>query len=117
MPLTRDFKQTVKARIEREPEFRDSLLREGVDCFLQGDMETGKAILRDLINATVGFQKLGEVTQTSAKSLMRMFSDTGNPKAENLFSVISHLQAENGVQLSVHSTSRTRQPTRGAAKA
>lgn len=104
-PLTRNFKDTVKARIERDPAFRRELLREGIDAFLQGDVETGKSILRNFINATIGFQRLAQVTQTQPKSLMRMFSDTGNPRAGNLFSVISHLQTENGIRLSVRSTS------------
>jgi DNA-binding phage protein len=114
-PLTRNFKDTVKARIDRDPAFRDELLREGIECFLQGDVVTGKSILRNFINATIGFRRLGEVTQTQPKSLMRMFSETGNPRADNLFSVISHLQAENGISLSVQSRSAKR--PRKAAKA
>ncbi len=47
MPLTRDFKATVQARIERDPVFREELLTEGVECLLSGDVDTGKAILRD----------------------------------------------------------------------
>jgi hypothetical protein len=58
MPLTRDFKETIQARIKKDPAFRNELLREGVECLLSGDLETGKTILRDYINATVGFEKL-----------------------------------------------------------
>lgn len=105
MPLTRNFKDTIKARLDRDPAFRDELLREGIECFLQGDIETGKSILRNFINATVGFQKLGKATNTQPKSLMRMFSETGNPRAGNLFAVISHLQSENGIRLSVRASS------------
>ena len=114
-PLTSNFKDTIKARIERDPEFRDELFREGVQCFLQGDLETGKSILRNFINATIGFQRLGEVTETQPKSLMRMFSETGNPRAENLFKVISRLQVENQISLSVQSRSvkRSRKATAG----
>ena len=115
-PLTRSFKEIVKARIERDPAFRDALLREAIECFLQGDVETGKSILRNFINATIGFRRLGEVTQTQPKSLMRMFSETGNPRADNLFAVISHLQTENGISLSVQSKS-TKRPRKAAVKA
>ena len=69
MPLTRDFKQTIRARIEKDPDFREELLREGVECLLSGDVDTGKAILRNYIKATVGFEKLGEATGTQPKSL------------------------------------------------
>lgn len=101
MPLTRAFKDTVKARAERDAAFRDALLTEGVDALLAGDMDIGKAILRDYINATVGFDKLAEDTGTPAKSLMRMFGPRGNPNARNLFSIIHRLQSASGVSLRV----------------
>lgn len=101
MALTRSFKQTVMARIERDEDFRDALLRAGIDCLLSGDVDTGKAVLRDYINATIGFESLSEVTQTPSKSLMRMFSPRGNPQAKNLFAVISHLQSQSGIHLEV----------------
>jgi hypothetical protein len=62
MPLTRSFKETVQTRARRDPAFRAELLREGVDALLAGDFGTGKAILRDYINATVGFDALGAAT-------------------------------------------------------
>ena len=92
MPLTRDFKETIQARIENDPVFRDELLREGVECLLAGELETGKAILRDYINATIGFEKLSGLTHKSAKSLMRLLGPKGNPQARNLLKVIAHLQ-------------------------
>ena len=102
MPLTRDFKETIQARIEKDPAFRDELLREGIECLLSGDLDVGKAILRDYINATMGFEKLSNLTQKPAKSLMRMFSPKGNPRARNLFEVISHLQKAGGLRLGIH---------------
>jgi hypothetical protein len=80
MPLTRSFKETVQARARRDPAFRAELLREGVDALLAGDLGTGKAILRDYINATVGFDALGVATGTPPKSLIRMFGPRGNPR-------------------------------------
>jgi hypothetical protein len=56
MPLTRAFKATVQARTRRDRKYREALLREGVECLLAGDLDTGKAILRDYINATIGFE-------------------------------------------------------------
>jgi hypothetical protein len=72
--------------------------REGVDAMLSGGVETSKTILRDTIEATVGFEKLGEATDTPPKSLIRMFGPRGNPRARNLFSVIGTLQKRAGVQ-------------------
>src|SRR5262249_27480367 len=83
--LTRNFKETVKARVARDPEFRAALLTEAVEQMLGGDVQTGKAVLRDYINATIGFERLARETGTPAKSLMRMFGPKGNPRATNLF--------------------------------
>ena len=68
---------------------------------LEGDLETGKSVLRDYINATVGFDRLARETRTPTKSLMRMFGPSGNPRAENLFAVISALQKTSGLRLEV----------------
>ena len=101
MALTRNFKDTVQARVLADPAFREALLREGVETLLGGDVDSGKAILRDYINATVGFQQLGADTGASPKSLIRMFGPSGNPQARNLFNVISHLQRHAGLTLHV----------------
>jgi hypothetical protein len=101
MPLTRDFKKTVRARAQRDPAFRRELLREAVEAFITGDLETGKAILRDYINATVGFEELAHATRKPPKSLMRMFGPRGNPNASNLFEVLGYLQNKEGIHFDV----------------
>lgn len=101
MALTRDFKETVLARVQADPKFRDALLKEGIETMLAGDVDAGKAILRDYIKATVGFEQLGAETGSSPKSLIRMFGPTGNPQARNLFTVISHLQRHAGLTLHI----------------
>ncbi|KNZ34122.1 MAG: transcriptional regulator [Methylibium sp. NZG] len=101
MALTRDFKETILARVQADPKFRDALLKEGIETMLAGDVDTGKAILRDYIKATVGFEQLGAQTGSSPKSLIRMFGPTGNPQARNLFAVISQLQRHAGLTLHV----------------
>ena len=52
MVLTRSFKETVKARADRDPEFRAALLREAAELLLAGDVETGRALVRDYVNVT-----------------------------------------------------------------
>ena len=101
MPLTRAFKDTVLARVQSDPAFRAALLSEAINAFMQGDPDTGKAVLRDYINATVGFEGLAEQTGKPSKSLMRMFSPSGNPTADNVFNVMSTLQKASGVTLEV----------------
>src|SRR5271166_6348720 len=121
MPLTRDFKETIRARVKRDPGFRKALLQEGIENFLSGDVETGKIILRDFINATVGFAKLSDVTNRSAKSLMRMFGPRGNPQARNLFEIVAYLQRAEGVRFEVRSghvaaRAKRRLPSQGAKR-
>lgn len=101
MALTRDFKETIQARVLADPKFRDSLLRKGIETMLAGDVDGGKAILRDYIKATIGFKRLGLATGSSPKSLIRMFGPSGNPQARNLFAVFSQLQRDAGLALRV----------------
>jgi len=65
MVLTRDFKETIQERALRDEKFRNALLTEAVQCMLSNDMDTGKAVLRDYINATIGFEELfyGQIAQ------------------------------------------------------
>ncbi|CAA7623143.1 DNA-binding protein [Magnetospirillum sp. UT-4] len=92
MPLTRDFKDTVKARAERDPDFRRALVTEASEHLLDGDFATAKAILRDYINATIGFDELGRAVGTPPKSLMRMLGPRGNPQANSLLPVIAFIR-------------------------
>ena len=98
MPLTRDFRETIQARVQRDRAFRKELLLESMEAFLSGDVETGKIVLRDYINATVGFHDLAEATHHSPKSLMRMLGPSGNPQARNLFEVVEYLQKKEGIR-------------------
>ncbi|HSR69938.1 MAG TPA: hypothetical protein VLU25_18570 [Acidobacteriota bacterium] len=68
-------------------------------------MEEGKSVLRDYINATIGFIELGKRTGRSSKSLMRMFSESGNPHMRHLFRVIRILQDWEGIRLQVAASS------------
>ena len=101
MALTREFRTTLQERAQRDAEFRQAMLKEGIDSMLAGDVVTGKAILRDYINASVGFGSLSEETNIPTKSLMRMLGPKGNPRADNLFQIIHHLQVREGIQLGV----------------
>jgi len=101
MALTREFKETVRARVQRDPAFRKALLIEGVEAFLSGDVETGKAVLRDCINATVGFGEVAKAVKRSPKSLMRMLGPSGNPQARNLFEIVGYLQRKETIRFRV----------------
>jgi DNA-binding phage protein len=101
MALTRDFKQTIAARARREPRFREALFTEAINAYLAGDTAEGKAMLRDLVNATVGFEGLALEIQKPSKSLHRMLAPRGNPSTDNFFSIVSALQKKTRVKLRV----------------
>lgn len=102
MAITRNFRETIQARAQTDPEFREGMLRESIECMLAGDLQTGKALLRDYINASLGFEKLGGMTKKDPKSLMRMLSPSGNPTASNLFEVICLLEKKEKVHYQLH---------------
>ena len=108
--LTKAFKETVQARTQQDPAFREALLREAVENMLAGDLKTGKALLRDYINATDGFAALEQITQKPAKSLMRMLGPRGNPQAENVFLILARLQSSLGIEFEVQPRNRRRRP-------
>jgi hypothetical protein len=101
MALTREFKETVAARIRRDGKYREALFSEAINAYLAGDTETGKAILRDLVNATIGFEGLAAEIRKPSKSLHRMLAPHGNPNTENFFGIVSVLQKKARVKLRV----------------
>ena len=102
MALTRNFKQTVIERIDRDPEFAKALLDEAATLFLSGEPETARLILRDLVNATVGFEHLAVLTDKPSKSLHRMLSPKGNPSMDNLAAIIDAIRTRLNVGIEVH---------------
>jgi DNA-binding phage protein len=121
MALTKDFRQTVQARVRRDPAFREGLLSEAIESLLSGQVALGKELLRDYINATIGFPKLAAKTDLHPKTLHRMFGPRGNPTASNLFEIVANLQRSEGVRLEVRtapapSRSRKRQVKRAIGK-
>jgi DNA-binding phage protein len=92
MTLTRDFKQTVVERVARDPAFAKALLDEAATLFLSGEPDTARLILRELVNATVGFESLAELTHKPSKSLHRMLSPRGNPSMDNLAAIFSAIR-------------------------
>lgn len=101
MALTRDFRESVQARVQRDAKFRRGLLRDAIEALLGGETALGREILRDFINATIGFPALSEETGIHVKTLHQMFGPKGNPTAAKLFSIIACLQEQEGVKLRV----------------
>ncbi|SDS20788.1 transcriptional regulator [Pseudomonas fuscovaginae UPB0736] len=103
MVLSRSFKQTIAERAQRDPAFAEALLDEAASLFLNGEPEMARIILRDLVNATVGFEGLARETDKPSKSLHRMLSANGNPSMDNLAAIFAVIRATLGVNIEVHS--------------
>jgi len=88
MPLTRDFRETVMARAKSDPTFGGELIIEATNAFLMGDMETGKALLRDYLNATESITDIARELQVNEKSLRRMLGPKGNPTLKNFLNLL-----------------------------
>jgi DNA-binding phage protein len=101
MTLTRDFRETVLARAEREPAFAKAMLDEAATLFLNGEPNAAREILRVLVNATLGFEQLAVITEKNSKSLHRMLSASGNPSMDNLAAIFDALRTSLNVDLKV----------------
>ena len=103
MALTRHFKETVLERVHRDEAFATALLDEAATLFLNGETETARLVLRDLVNATIGFEQLAELTERPSKSLHRMLSPKGNPSMDNLAAIFCAVHEKLNVTLEAHS--------------
>ena len=108
MQLTRDFRETVQARARHDPRFREALFTEAINAYLSGDTAAGKAMLRELVNATIGFEGLAAEVKKPSKSLHRMLAPRGNPNTENFFGIVSALQKKTRVTLRVTAKAASR---------
>jgi len=99
MALTRNFKETIVERVNRDPAFAKALLDEASTLFLNGEPETARLILRDLVNATMGFEALAQAIPTPPKSLHRMLSQRGNPSMDNIAAIFSTISKNLNVQI------------------
>ena len=101
MALTREYKETVLARIKRDRKFARALYAEAVNSLLQGETEEGLSILRDLVHANITFKELSRQTGFGEKALHRMLSRRGNPTTRNLFTITKAICEDFGIKSSV----------------
>ena len=99
--LTRDLSHTIAVRLRRDRAFRQVLLAEAVNVCIAGETRAGIAVLRELVNATVGFKGLAVEVKKPSMTLRRMLTPHGNPSAENFFDIVKALQKKTRVRLRV----------------
>ena len=101
MALTRDYKETVIARIKRDRKFARALYAEALGALLEGETTVGLSILRDLIHAEITFKELARQTGLGEKSLHRMLNRNGNPTARNLGLIVRSIAEDLHVKMRV----------------
>lgn len=106
MALTQDFRETVKERAAREPAFAKATLDQAATAFLNGEPHVARVILRDLVNAWVGFEALAAETNKPSMSLYRMLSKNGNPSMDNLAAIFGAVRKRLGVAIVAQSGPR-----------
>ncbi len=109
MALTRDYIETINKRVKQDPQLAKALLDEATSLFLNGEPDTARLILRDLVNSTIGFEELAIKTSKPSKSLHRMLSAKGNPTMDNLTAIYSVLCKELNVKIGVTINSSSEQ--------
>ncbi len=101
MKLARDFRQTVGERLHYDSAFANALLVETGNLFLNGESQSARLVLRDLVNATIGFEALAEQVSISSKSLHRMLSKDGNPRMNNIAAIFSAISKNFDVHIAI----------------
>jgi DNA-binding phage protein len=98
MALTRDYKETVVARIKRDRRFARALYAEAMNALLDGETAEGLSMLRDLVHAEITFRELARQTGLGEKTLHRMLNRRGNPTARNLGVIVKRIAEDLGVK-------------------
>jgi hypothetical protein len=108
------FDDIVKETAQRDPVFRAMLLPDTIDLLLSGDVRVGKISLRQCVYATIGFEKLGEVTGKSPESLRDVLHPDCDTGVNDLFEIIGHIRKHEGVRLEVKAHSEETAVTQSA---
>jgi DNA-binding phage protein len=106
MALTRDFKETIIERAKKDQAYRQGMLTRGMAYLMAAgndeDLHVGRSLIRDYINATIGFTTLAKRTRIPKESIMRMFGANGNPELKKLNAVLHVLLDKEGVKDADH---------------
>ena len=106
MITTRDYRETVVARIKRDREFARLFYAGAVEMLLEGDTAGALSRLRDIVNAAISFKELARQTGLGEKSLHRMLHQNGNPTARNLAMIVKNIAQDMGIKPRVELTAR-----------
>jgi DNA-binding phage protein len=98
MITTRDYRETIIARLKRDREFARLFYAGAVEMLLEGDSAGALSRLRDLVHAQITFKELARQTGLGEKSLHRMLNRNGNPTARNLGLIVKRIAEDLGIK-------------------
>lgn len=101
MPLTKQFRDTVMARAKGDKEFREELIVEATNALLEGDIDTGKSLIKDYLNATEAFAAVADQLKKDEKSIRRMLGPSGNPTLKNFIGILQACSTTEHLDLKV----------------
>lgn len=94
----------VRTLAKKEWPIRQSLFCDALRAFFIGAEDEGKKLLRDVVNASIGFERLANATGLSSKSIHRMLTKNGNPTSHNLFLLIRTICIKEGFEVRIEVT-------------
>jgi len=109
MPTT-PYQASMKAMVARNPHMATEMFEDAINALFAGELDEGRLLLRQYINATIGFGELARRTGKADKNLMRALGQSGSPTAANLFQIIQACMKAEGVTVAAH-VIRPREPT------
>ena len=101
MPLTKKFRETVMARARTDKDFREELIIEATNALLKGDIETGKCLIKDYLNATEAFSAVADQLHKDEKSIRRMLGPSGNPTLKNFMGILNACSSSEHLDLRI----------------
>ena len=101
MPTVK-FDAAIKKMVENKPEIGTQMLEDAINAFLSSDLNEARVLLRQYVNATLGFKELARLTGKQDKNLMRALSTNGNPTMATFVEILGALQKASGVTLTAH---------------
>ena len=104
------YNQMMRDMIAKRPEMAVEMLEHAVNRIFAGDLVEGRLLLRQYVNATLGFQELARRTEKIDRGLMRMLSKDGNPTATNLMEIVRACADVEDVDITAKLSPRTAPP-------
>lgn len=80
--------EIIVEELQEDREFLKAHLANAIASFFNGEHGAARLMLRDIVNATIGFAELAAKLNKSDKGLMQMLTEKANPSAEHLFGII-----------------------------